>query len=275
MEYSKSELRNVQEIEIEILRDIKRVCEENDIEYFLIGGTALGAQRHEGFIPWDDDIDIGMTRENYNKFLNIAQSYIHKDFFLQTPYEDKNSPFAYAKVRKNNTVFVEWCNRNVRMHSGIYVDIFPYDNIPDDEFLRKKQFQKVQLLQKLFMWRQTPDINVKPLNIGEHIKNFIRRSIYLFIKLIPKKIILSKLNYQMCLYNDTNTKTKACLFFPKYMVECMENEVLYPLCYTMFENISVPVPNNIDKYLKTHYGNYEELPPKEERVGHKPYRIKY
>ncbi len=87
---------------------------------------------HGGFIPWDDDVDIGMTRENYEKFLEIAPEKLKNDYFLQTRKTDKKAPYMYAKVRKNGTVFMEWNKRNLDMHHGIYIDIFPYDNVPDD-----------------------------------------------------------------------------------------------------------------------------------------------
>ena len=91
-------LRGLQLVELEILLEVDRVCRENGIEYFLDGGTAVGAVRHGGFIPWDDDVDIGMTRENYEKFLEIAPEKLKNDYFLQTRKTDKKAPYMYAKV---------------------------------------------------------------------------------------------------------------------------------------------------------------------------------
>lgn len=95
-----TELNKVQSIILSIFKEIVRICDENDIIYFIINGTALGAVRHGGFIPWDDDIDIGMTRENYDHFLSIAQEKLPQDLFLQTVETEPNSPFYCAKVRK-------------------------------------------------------------------------------------------------------------------------------------------------------------------------------
>lgn len=152
MEYS-TELRKVQLTILSIFREIVRICDENDICYFIIGGTALGTVRHGGFIPWDDDFDIGMTRENYNKFLTIAQKKLPQDLFLQTIETEPESPFYFAKVRKNGTKFVEKYCKNLNIHHGVYVyvDIFPYDNIPNDQKLRKKHHNKVNFWSNLFI----------------------------------------------------------------------------------------------------------------------------
>lgn len=270
MRYEESDLKKLQGIELEILKEVQKICEKNEIEFFIIGGTALGAKRHGGFIPWDDDIDIGMTRENYNKFLEISQVQLNNHFFLQTPYTDINSTNAFAKVRKDNTKFIEWRNRNIKMHNGIYIDVFPYDNIPDAEILRKKQFNKVQRLQKYFVYKQTKELSEKPDGKSANVRSFFRKVIHCIFKLVPMKFLISKLEKEMCRYNHIETRTQACLFFPKYMVECMDNEVLYPIQFVNFENMHVPAPNDIDEYLKTHYGEYMTLPPQSQRVGHKP-----
>ena len=222
----------------------------------------------------DDDIDIGMTRENYNRFLEIAISNLSEDYFLQIPKTDKNTPFAYAKVRKNGTEFVEWCNRNIDMHKGIYIDIFPYDNIPDNEKQRKRQFVYINIINTIYVWSKTPDITEIPNNIISKFKQILRRTAYYMLKLVPSNLLLKLLDKKINLYNKVTTTTKACLFFPQYMIEYMEVKTLYPLKECKFEELIVPIPQNIDKYLTSHYGNYMELPPEEKRIGHRPYKIK-
>jgi lipopolysaccharide cholinephosphotransferase len=271
--YTQDELRKIQLIQMDILKEIHRICEEHNIEYFIIGGTALGAVRHKGFIPWDDDIDIGMTRSNYDRFNKIAEKHLREDLVLQNIETDRYSPFPYTKVRKRNTKFVEYCNRNLKMFNGIYVDIFPYDNIPDEMSKRKKQYYIVQLLLRIYIYRNIPDITVKPTNLYLKIKQCIRRIVHYILKPIPKKLLYKILVKNMIKYNNDKTKMKACLLFPKFMVECMSNEVLYPLKKVEFENNYFYAPNNCDEYLKTHYGNYWELPPENQRVGHKPYIV--
>ena len=107
MKYTDDQLHKLQDTELEILQEIIRVCNANNITYFTVGGTTLGAIRHNGFIPWDDDIDIGMMRDDYEKFLSVAKTELAEGFSLTYYYTDPNSPTYYAKVRKDGNEFVE------------------------------------------------------------------------------------------------------------------------------------------------------------------------
>ena len=131
--YTKEQLEKIHSTEVEILSEIIRVCSENDIPWFTVGGTTLGAVRHNGFIPWDDDIDIGMLREDYDKFLALAPSCLKEGYILQHFTVDKRTPTYFAKVRKDGTEFIEYSNHSLPIHHGVFVDIMPYDRIPEDQ----------------------------------------------------------------------------------------------------------------------------------------------
>jgi lipopolysaccharide cholinephosphotransferase len=111
--------RKVQLIELEILLEVDRICRKNDIKYQLSGGTLLGAVRHQGFIPWDDDIDIIMLRNDYNKFIALCKIELNNSYFLQIPETDDKTPSLYAKIRKNNTAYISYEYRNINYHHGI------------------------------------------------------------------------------------------------------------------------------------------------------------
>ena len=144
-------LRKVQLAQLEIGKEIKRVCDENGIKYFLDSGTLLGAIRHKGFIPWDDDMDMGMLREDYERFIEIAPKELKPEYFLQTWKTDKSYPYAFAKIRKKGTVFIEAVSQKTNAHNEIFVDVFPYDIYPDDETVRTKLTKKIMLL-KYSLW---------------------------------------------------------------------------------------------------------------------------
>ena len=122
---SDSELQEIHKDLLELLKAFKNVCDKEGIWYTLAFGTVLGAVRHKGFIPWDDDIDIGMTRDNYEKFIKIANTKLSEEFFLQTMETEEETPFYFAKVRKNKTKFIEKYVKDINMNHGIFIDIFP------------------------------------------------------------------------------------------------------------------------------------------------------
>lgn len=273
MQYTSQELQAIQEAERSMLRRIVAVCEQEGIEYFVIGGTTLGVVRHGGFIPWDDDIDIGMTREHYERFLALAPDKLGDGVFLQTVDSDPQSPFPYAKVRLDGTVFLEYAHRRLAMHPGVFVDIFPYDNIPDGDEARRAQFDRVRRIVRWWSLRTTPDVSAPPQNTAQQVRSLFRRVLYGVAHVIPKRWLYERLQREMTRYNGIETRARCCLLFPVYLTEYMDNTVLYPLGQAVFDGIEVAVPHDCDQYLTTHYGAYMTLPPEEQRVGHRPYRV--
>ena len=272
--YSKEELVQIQKIELEALKQIVKACDSLHIEYFLIGGTALGAVRHDGFIPWDDDIDIGMTRNNYNRFIREAQALLPEEYTIQSPETDRHSPYFYTKVRIDGTIFMEYCNRNLKIHHGVYVDIFPFDNVPDNEHEYTKHFNGIQHLIRIFNFRQTPDVSEAPHNFIGHVKQSIRHIIHHLSRIISFNHLYGALYSKFTKYNSIHTKAITCYNFPKIKTEYILRSDLYPLKLHRFEDTEFAIPSNFDTYLKTHYGDYMQLPSPEKRFGHKPYRVK-
>lgn len=123
-------LRQLQLAELEILDEFIRICEEHDLRYWLTGGSLLGAVRHGGFIPWDDDIDVAMPREDYDRFASLCRQCLNGRFFYQSPETDPDYALTYAKLRMNGTEIYEERFRDSRFHKGIYIDLFPLDLCP-------------------------------------------------------------------------------------------------------------------------------------------------
>lgn len=141
-------MTDLQKVEFDILVEFDRICRKFNLKYFLFSGTLLGAVRHGGFIPWDDDIDVAMPINDYYKFVKICKTELGEDYFLQT-YNTDYVNFWYAKIRKNNTTMLESGFENVNMHHGVWIDIFPYFCIEKDDSIINQKLNKVLNIKKL------------------------------------------------------------------------------------------------------------------------------
>ena len=145
MELTPQDSQRIKEIELEIFKVFLDIANKLDIKYYLIGGTLLGAVRHKGFIPWDDDIDVGLPRKDYEKFIAEAQKYLPDYYFLQTYETDPEYPLSFAKIRDSRTTYLETALNNKKINHGVFFDIFPLDFYPENEkdqdiFDRKADF---------------------------------------------------------------------------------------------------------------------------------------
>lgn len=252
---------------IVILDEIDRICRKHNINYFLDSGTALGAIRHGGFIPWDDDADVGMVRQEYEKFLEVAPRELGKDFFLQTRKTDQGYEKYSAKVRLNNTYFPEPRNESMSIHQGIFVDIFPFDFINDDRNKAIKDIKVARKLKKITAIRER-----RPQHEAIH-----RKIIRGVSSIIPQKSL-----EKACLRHFTKYNAGTSNTLVSYTYKMTTNNILlfkytdiYPSVDIEFEDRKYMIMNNYDAYLKTMYGNYMELPPEDKRVWHFDGEIKY
>ena len=163
--YSQEQLQKMQEVELDLFKAFIEVCEKLQLKYYLLGGTLLGAVRHKGFIPWDDDIDVGMPRKDYEIFIQKAQDLLPEHYFVQNCYTDGKLPMAFCKIRNSNTTFIETSVKDFKINHGIFIDIFPLDYYPQDK-KKKKQFYKKKLwwdriIRKKFTWEYTIKTKIK------------------------------------------------------------------------------------------------------------------
>ena len=133
MVLNNKDLETIKKIELDMLCAFIEICNRLSIRYYLLGGTMLGAVRHHGFIPWDDDIDVGIFRDDYELFISKAQSYLPNYYFLQNIYTDPECMINFTKIRDSRTTFIETSTKSKKMNHGVYIDIFPLDFYPDDE----------------------------------------------------------------------------------------------------------------------------------------------
>lgn len=254
-------LRRVQLTQLEIAREIKRVCEENDIRFFLLGGTYLGAVRHQGFIPWDDDMDLGMLRGEYEKFCRIAPEKLGPDYCLQTWYTEPNYGLPFGKVMKRGTVYLESKKSRRLQENGIYVDIFPFDSVPQDLQQRQKLAKHLLRLYRLRLMK----CGYKPWMEEEKVL-WHKRLGYLFYQfqaLFCGKQALAR-DYDALAEAQPDTDTvseQSGMAQPLYVRRAWCEDLVN---YT-FEGEQFPAPRAYDEFLTIYYGDYMQLPPEDQR----------
>lgn len=253
--------KEIQKELLPLLKEIKRLCEKNDIPYFLCAGSVLGAVRHQGFIPWDDDIDIGMVRKDYERFLKIADQELSDGYILMYGERSPNYYTCHARVFRDHTALVIGVNSHLKMHHGFYLDIFPFDVLPEDE---KEQ--------DAFYWEEKEVANQytrmkKKKRYDGHnpIRNLIANSEYYKCNLRSSKKMFAYVNEVMSRYNTANPKYVADLCAPYNKKLFFRYDDIFPTVDMEFEGEMYPVPGNYDTYLTTMYGDYMTLPPKDKR----------
>ena len=252
-----SVIQQVKQIEIELLRDFIAVCEQLSLQYYVIGGTLLGAVRHKGFIPWDDDIDVGMPREDYEAFLKKAQMLLPEEDFVQTWKTDPDYPANFAKLRRSGTAFVEESLKNRMIHHGIYIDIFPLDNCPSPGMLRGT----ILLCNNALLQR----ISLAFYNPNRTIRSRIRQTVTCVF--VPsRKMALSLREALHKAYQKTGWIANYCGAWGKR--EIMPSNWYGSGKVLEFEGMKVIAPVAFEDWLTKVYGNYLELPPKEKQYRH-------
>lgn len=260
--YNDETLHKIQELELMILKDFIAICEENNLEYFIYGGSALGAVRHGGFIPWDDDIDIIMFRKDYEKFKEITLAKPNKKYDFLTS-KTKDYFFLFSKIMLKDTVFEEWWVNQVDFNLGIYIDIFVLDNVPDNKLKRFIHVKRCRILDKL------PAISVVKFEDYPFIVQLLTNITHKVFKLlnIKRESLIAKTQKLLTKYNNQNCKY-VCDISALNHPQIYKIADFKPHKKIKFENLEVTCPNNVDNILTQIYGNYMELPPESERYNH-------
>lgn len=261
-----NQLRQCQLLQLNIAKEVKRICEKHNIKYFLNAGTLLGAIRHGGFIPWDDDLDIGMLRAEYDKFLEIAPVELNKKYFLQTWDSDPNYAMPFAKIRLNGTKYIEYNSRNVDIHKGIYIDVFPYDRIPDNNLRRIIQKYKSKFYWHLLLNKSKYEY----VSEKQYVKRLMCGLLKKIATIYSYKNLHDRFYKIMVKYNQTSTK-KVVTFggASSFEKESLEYEWIKEVIEKSFENTTFFIPKSWDEYLVHFYGDYMTPPPIDKRYeGH-------
>lgn len=249
------ETKHLQNVIMIIVKDIDKLCRENNITYYLIGGSAIGAVRHHGFIPWDDDFDITMDNENYRKFIRICREKLDKNkYYLQEGIVDW--PLDFSKIKLKGTNIEEYEGYKSECN-GIFIDIFRMDNLSDNNIIAKWQY----ICAKYLLCYQLNKRSYKSASFIKKIMMFM--SFPLKIKFLRKFIYR-----QTQKYNSKETKRLCSLFDnSRWETGVFDKEIFGTPQYLQFEDVMLPIAQNYDKYLTSIFGNYMQLPPIEKRIG--------
>ncbi len=247
-------VRDVQEKILYIMKFIDKLCRENGIIYYIMGGTALGAIRHGGFIPWDDDLDIFMTPDDYEKFKTVFDSYKSGEFILQ---EWKTTPdyLEYAKVRMNGTTFIEENFKDFKdMHHGIYVDIMILHKVPKNLLLQKIVYFQSKFV-TLYALSQR---NWKPKSRFQYLA-------LKFLKILPCKFLTKHFYKHIYKYDGLNKEFNYCYWITpaKFKQGLFQQDFFDAPIDIKFEDTYLLGSEKIREYLQYRYGNYMKLPSKE------------
>jgi len=258
---SSEELHQLQSVLVEMLIELDRVCKKHDIRYCIVAGTLLGAVRHKGFIPWDDDLDVAMTRSEYKRFREVCKSELDtKRFFFQDDTTDLYYRWGWGRLRRLDSEFVRVGQEHLKMRTGIFLDVFPIDGVPDFPPLRGLFTAYCFLLRKI-LYSEVGRISAK---------NALSRVIYGALSTIPAKAVFRNLETLQRYGLNRETKYARILTFPtpkgrpfgylrKWYVDIGEIE---------FEGRLFPCVKEFHEYLSYKFGDYMTLPPPGQRHWH-------
>ena len=253
------EKRKIQHLELDILKEVDRLCRMNGIHYSMGYGSLIGTIRHDGFIPWDDDIDICLLRKDYVKFKEICKKELNNRFFYQSNDTDSEYFLLYDKIRLNGSIFKESHLSSYNIHHGVYIDIFPIDYIPDNPVKQMVQFVCFHFFRSGLMSKYLV------LSARKGKKKCIAAILRFLYCLFPLSTLYRHANNVATWYDKTPHK-RIMNFLTPYRLKEIFNADLYDE-YTEhnFEDMKVEIVKQYDLFLKQIYGDYMKLPPTEKR----------
>jgi lipopolysaccharide cholinephosphotransferase len=285
-EYALEVLHRLWAVEKNIYTEFARICDAHGLRYFCAYGTALGAIRHKGFIPWDDDMDMGMPREDYEKFLQIAPAELGEHFELLEARRTPGYVLPFAKLTRSDTTFVEATDQDRTYHSGIFIDIFPFDLIWEDAAKRDKVEHKCWVLARLCVLSayKKPKLPSTVTGWKKAVAYFGCGVIHYGLRLFgqtPKR-----LQERYAAVAATPAKEGATGLYADFVLYRFEDnygqvdvvykeETLLPPVQVPFDEITAAVPADWDTYLTQTFGDYMQLPPVDKRHCHTPAKLDF
>lgn len=263
---SEDELQLLQKIELELLVEFDRICRKYNILYSIDGGTLLGAVRHGGFIPWDDDADVIMVRDEYIKFKKAAQQELDTTrFYMQDIDSTKGYRWGYAKMRRKNSSFIRLNQEHMPYEQGIFLDIFICDNVPEN-YCNRCICNFVSFLYRKVFWSKVGCVNEKG----------IKCIFWKLLSCIPEEFVKSSYKKYVNHRNKKKSNWVKCLTFPACnKTYGYKKEWYIDTVDIMFAGVKLKGSRKKEEYLEFLYGDYMKMPPEEKRKAHPVSTIKF
>ncbi len=272
-EYDDKTLSQLKQMELEILQDFQELCERHNIDYFAGGGTAIGCVRHQGMIPWDDDIDVNLIRKDYEQFLKYAELEYADKYTIMNAETSEQYPLMSTRWMRKGTKFKEECFKDLDIDLGVFLDIYCFDNVPDDDKKMRRQGRKVWFLNKLMILKAVK----KPVLYFGGWKAKVVYAIswvvhhLLNICHISNKFLYGLVKKELTKYNNQETKRIAYYFDPTPFTSVIYYDDTFPTKVLPFEDGEMRVGCHVEKYLEQRFGDYMVMPPEDKRHNHPPY----
>lgn len=250
-------IEEIHKIELNMLKQFKLFCSENKLTFFVDSGTLLGAVRHGGFIPWDDDVDLTMPRKDYEKLKKLSHKIEDSNYNALFLENCNNYYYPYIKLSAKDTKVVE-DNKQTIKELGVFIDIFPIDVLPESITKRNLYFKKISLLKKLFL------VSIQKKSLSN---NLLKKVVVQVINKIPSRFISSIFDCEASRYSSE--KSIFCTeALGSTSNRCLKYSLFEKKIFLPFEGESFPAPIGYIEYLEKLYGDYMRLPPKDQRIDH-------
>lgn len=252
----------MKKVELDILKKVAKICNDNNLRYCLASGTLLGAVRHKGFIPWDDDIDINMPRADYMRFLDIMDKNKYENLKAVSLYNSEDYPYNFSKVIDTRTVLIE-DDITGRKEIGVYIDIFPMDGLPSDIESSNKHYKKIRFYNTL-----------RGLSVSKFVKSskwyktVPRFLLYKLSRAIGHRAILKRVDKIAMKYDFDKCEFAGVAVAGYGARERIHRDGFAKFINMQFEDGYFNAPAGYEEYLSSLYGDYMKLPPEEKRVTH-------
>ncbi|ACV55999.1 LicD family protein [Eggerthella lenta] len=276
-EYDDATLKRLQKCELILLKDFVEICETEGLMYFGLAGTALGAVRHKGFIPWDDDIDLGLPRKDFDRLVEVVRSEYANKYEIMNAASDINYPLPTTRMMLKGTQFCEETLADISCDLGIFLDLYAFDSVADDDKAYRKQawdawwWSHVRILLSI----PKPVLPFRGLSRTVALKLCQLGSAVFRMAGITSEKAFEKEEAARNRFNDRTTKRIAYLCDTDRFSQTISWDELLPLRKLEFEGLLLNFPANYEEHLAGLYGDYMTLPPEDQRKNHFPARLDF